>query len=125
MPRICIADFARAMNVNVIAVLRASLDKSGTEPKGITSVAGYIGTVEEWTRVEAEWFKALDGWKIETFHLSKLPYLIGQENTKACTNYFCDILTRSDLVGVGAALIDEDWDQPDFPRRTEALRCSA
>ena len=95
----------------LIAVLYAYLDASKTEiGKGMTVVAGYLASLEEWERLEAEWRGALEDWKIPRFHHTELNWLVGHEKHDMCLRYFENIIKGSELGAVGAVLQDENWD---------------
>jgi len=87
---------------SLIAVLTAYFDASKTEVSlGVTSIVGYVAPLPEWERVEAEWLRAEKDWKLDRFHLTDLPRLIGHEKTPQCIGYFSEIIRNSKLVGLG------------------------
>lgn len=100
-----------------IAMLYAYFDASNTKQAGslrIGSIAGYVAPLEEWARVEQEWVEALDLWGLETFHYAELPSTIGIGHGKAenCAGYFANIIKRSSVHAIGAALDEDDWHEP-------------
>jgi hypothetical protein len=97
-------------------LLSAYFDKSADEPIGITSVAEYVATLEEWCQVEAEWKKALTKWSLDQFHFSGIEWKIGKENASSCRKYFEDIIVNSSLNAIGAALLNEHWHRDDWGR---------
>lgn len=94
----------------LIAVLYVYLDASKTEEsEGITSVAGYVGSCDEWQRVEKEWVEALAYWNLPKFHLSELGRRIGHERKRTCVEYFANIIRASNLAAIGCAALDRGW----------------
>ena len=52
-------------------MLEAFFDASGTDGKvPVVSIAGYVGTKEQWTSLEAEWQKRLENFDVENFHMT-------------------------------------------------------
>jgi hypothetical protein len=46
----------------VFALLAAYFDKSGGHLKGVTSVAGYVASLDEWESVEKAWRRGVSYW---------------------------------------------------------------
>lgn len=95
-------------------MLGAYFDASCTDPVGITSVAGYVAPLDEWSVVQSKWAAALEYWGLDVFRVSKLERNLGSANAKLCTKYFSRIIEESKLDAIGAALIDSDWRQSDW-----------
>ena len=94
-------------------MLRAYFDASFSEPPGVTSIAGYIGSEQQWANVEDVWAENLDLWGLENFHLAELPRWIGHENADLCALSFLRAIEPLNLRSIDAALVDVDWDQMD------------
>jgi hypothetical protein len=119
----------RGLRDRVCALLAAYLDKSSDHPQGITSIAGYVATLDEWQNVERVWdcgvrfWSRLEGFRaLGGFHMADLQNAIGIENAQLCIKYFTNIVTNADLHAIGAAILDADWHNPDWrhdvtPRR--------
>jgi hypothetical protein len=113
-----IAELARVIHPRgskhrVMALLKAYFDASFTEPSGITAIGGYVGSEQEWKRVEERWLENLDLWGLEEFHLAPLlagATHLGRANGELCALSFARIIHKSDLHGIGASLRDEDWE---------------
>jgi hypothetical protein len=121
MRSIAISDLARALNPapgrRVLAVLYAYVDASYNMPtKGVTSVAGYVAPVDEWSGVEERWTDGLHKWGIKSFHFSGLSNDVGKDDVPACEMYFAEIIHASNIHGIGVALVNEDWTQKDLGR---------
>jgi hypothetical protein len=95
-------------------VLRACVDASWSDqPPRVTVVAGYVAPLDESARVEDEWIAGLRDWRIPYFRLSQLRALVGRD-ADLCERFFSNIITSSKLAGVGAAVLNADWDEPDW-----------
>jgi hypothetical protein len=116
---ISISDLAAVLlgrqRTGIVAVLSAFFDASKTEISiGITSVGGYVALVEEWSRLEKEWEEARLYWSLDTFHLADIPKILGNEKGRLCVGYFRRIIRASQLDGIGASLMDKDWNESDW-----------
>jgi hypothetical protein len=95
-----------------MALLKAFFDASKTEPEGVTSIGGYVGTEQQWTNTEATWLEYLHLWGLDEFHMAPLlsgNTHLGRENGELCALSFARIIQKSRLHGIGAALNDIDW----------------
>lgn len=97
-------------------MLAAYFDKSSDHPPGITSVAGYVGTLDEWESVESQWECGIKYWKMLAgferlggFHMADLKDSIGKRNADLCVRYFTNIIQASSIRAVGAVVFDVDW----------------
>ena len=57
------------------------------QPRGGASIGGYVGTEDQWARVEKEWNENLDLWGLEEFHLAPLlagHTSVGRANAELC-----------------------------------------
>jgi hypothetical protein len=96
----------------LFAMIYAYLDASKTQDReGITVVAGYLASLEEWQRIEKDWEQALTGWKLPRFHIRELRRWVGRANVKDCIAYFVNLIKPSDLAGVAACVVDKNWDK--------------
>lgn len=99
----------------MLALLNAYLDaSSGGQPPRIISVAGYVALVGIWERVESEWRKGLQYWRIPYFHMTDLHQEMGIEKAELCKLYFERIIKSDYLWPFGAALPIADWHNPDW-----------
>lgn len=123
---ISMREFGRAIASHnfrgLVLVLKASFDTSMTETgPGMTAVAGYLGTVDDWVALEKEWQEALDYWGLDRFHLSAMQDEIGREKSELCIKYFSNIIARSNLAATGCVMLDNGWDGPTGFRRPGLL----
>jgi hypothetical protein len=105
----------------IFALFAAYFDKSSDAARGITSVAGYVASLDEWQAVERRWNSAITYWSrlegfrdLGGFHMSVLERSIGKENAELCVKYFSQILLQSRLQGIGAAILNDDWERSDW-----------
>lgn len=122
-----IAELMRAAGVPsgkaVVMVLRACIDASWSDqPPGVTVVAGYMSNVDETERVEKEWIEGLKYWRIPYFHLSELSTMT--RHADLCELFFSNIITVSKLAPIGAAIFNEDWNNPDWGDDTTIRRAT-
>jgi Protein of unknown function (DUF3800) len=102
-----------ASGKRVLVVLRACIDASwGDQPPGVTVVAGYVAHLDEAERVEKEWIEGLQYWHIPYFHLSELSRMVAHPDL--CELFFSNIIKQSRLAPVGSALLNIDWENPDW-----------
>jgi hypothetical protein len=107
-------------------MLRAYLDASEPhQPPRVTVVAGYLAPRDEWGRVETAWSEELDSWKIDHFHLRHLKRQLRGEFAPACEAHFVGIIQKSGLIAIGAAVLNGDWEEPDWGRDTTVRLSSA
>lgn len=112
-----ISELARAYHsrgsaLRIMALLRAHFDASFTEPEGVTSIGGYVGTEAQWVAVEVAWAAALDMWGLDEFHLAPLLHgetVLGRAKGEMAALWFARILGESGLHSVGASFRDIDW----------------
>lgn len=95
-------------------MLRAALDATSCHPPWIYAVGGLVGSPEAWDELVPQWQEALAKWRIQRFHLSELPKLVGRERTKMCEGYFRRLLADCELDTVGAAIFTAHWGRSDW-----------
>ena len=61
-----------ALNVEkAMALLQAFFDESGTDGKSpVVAIAGYVGTEDDWVKVESNWLEALRRYGVRVFHMT-------------------------------------------------------
>ena len=95
-----------------MALLHAYFDASQTQPTGVATIAGYLGSETAWVSVEKQWSENLRTWGLEEFRLSQIMAgrtKVGRENAAACVKSFGRIIGPSDLVSISAGLRSDDW----------------
>lgn len=99
----------------VVAVLQGYFDASFTDGGGISTIAGYVGTTEQWQATEKSWIANLAYWEIDDFHLCDLVAKYGFGKTGLMVSTFAHIMRESGLRGFTAGLVDGDWEalEPD------------
>lgn len=97
-----------------MAYLRAALDASYAHPTLVHSVAGYLACDDEWFEVLKIWQEGLSYWGLQKFHLAELPKLMGHERGQLCEKFFRRIIERSGLISIGAAIFENDYNEPDW-----------
>jgi hypothetical protein len=114
-----LAELAAALHWRVIAVLIGYFDESGTHDEArVAAIAGYVGTTDEWARVETSWQAVLDQFAhkgLKTFHMVEC---MGQSGECAGLEKFelryllmqlTDLLESADLKAVWSAVDVPDW----------------
>lgn len=121
----------RSYEARRYAMLKACLDKSSDHPCGLVVVAGYLGTLDQWSNIESKWNNGLCDWRsrpqfasLGYFHMSKLTRCIGQDLANDCMNFFARIISESELQAVGAAVYEPDWRLPDWKHDKTQKLCS-
>ena len=92
-----------------MVMMRAAFDASMDSPVGITVVGGYIGTSDEWRRVEEKWLARLALDNMDSFRLTEVFYRYGFEGGLERTREFAQIICDSNLRSVCAHMLDTDW----------------
>lgn len=90
------------------------IDASFTQPAGVTSIGGYLGTEDEWASVKKQWLEYLDLWKLQDFHLTELlagKTHLGFQDGRLCVLSFARIIEKSSLHSITAGFRDEDWSE--------------
>jgi hypothetical protein len=113
---ITVAELARLLHPRdavwrVMVMLRAHFDASFTEeiPEGVTAIGGFIGSEDEWTKVEAAWVKNLAYWKQPDFHLAEMPERMGRTKAEDCSRTFAKIAGDHDITPLWGAVLDHAW----------------
>ena len=111
----------------LMALLRAYCDASFTHADnaaGWTSVAGYVGTEDQWRDVEREWTDLKRQWNLQEFSVANIlagRTHVGRTNAELCVRSFGKIIGASGLQGVSACINDADWEatykSPRFPTK--------
>jgi hypothetical protein len=99
----------------IMALLRAYLDASFTQPKGVTSIGGFIGSEPTWSQIDRDWSEALSLWSLDDFHLTDLlagNTHLGRKRGELCALYFANIVGNSGLHNISSSFRDEDWTSP-------------
>ncbi|WP_332768554.1 hypothetical protein [Phenylobacterium sp.] len=90
-------------------MLRAYFDASMTKPSGVTAIAGYVASADQWLEVEKKWTAALAYWELDDFHLCELPHVMGHTKADLCALNFARIVVDAKLTGVSAGIEDAFW----------------
>ncbi len=112
----------------LVIMIRAAFDASMDDPCGITAVGGYIGSTEQWQRIEEKWLVQLELERLKKFRLTDVFQEHLYERALDITLGFAKILSQSGLRSVFACLLDTDWALLDkdseylriFPQRQHA-----
>ena len=101
-----VAELSRALCLHAatgqLGMLAAYFDESySTQPPRTIAVAGYLSTIEQWTRFEAEWREFLQRYQIANpFHMTDFMAGRGQftgwsrEKHDRCVASYCSIINR-------------------------------
>lgn len=93
-----------------MVVVKGYFDASMENPRGITAVAGHVGTEEAWAVVERRWKAELKFWDLERFHLTDVLAKMGGEKGMLCALAFSRIVMKpSGLNHFSAAINDVDF----------------
>jgi hypothetical protein len=95
-----------------MALRKGYFDASFTEPTGVASIGGYVGTEDQWAKVEKAWNENLDLWGLEEFNLAPLlagQTSIGRTNAEICALSFARIISGSELHSIASAVRESDW----------------
>ena len=114
---ISVAELARIVHprgsrLRLMALLQAYFDASFTDGPGTTSIGGYVGTEEQWIKVEKAWQENLNLWGIEYFHLAELlsgNTSLGREKGELCALSFARIIYEFSLHHLVSSFRDADW----------------
>jgi len=90
-------------------MIRAACDASMDHPHGITAVAGYIASADDWKPVEEKWTTLLTIKDLARFRTTEIIERYGWERGLECLNEFADIIEESELRHVTAHMLDTDW----------------
>ncbi len=120
--------FGQSPGRHVVAVIRAAFDASMGSPAGITAVAGYVGSINEWTPVEERWCNLLALKGMDRFRLTEVFQRYRERDAIDCAMQFADIVYDSKLKSVFAYMLDTDWSKIDknyeysriYPQRQHA-----
>jgi hypothetical protein len=88
--------------------IHGAFDSSKDHPSGVTTVAGYIATIEQWKLVEDRWSSALTVAGFSEFHLTDIKHRFGQGWVDK-VRPFAKIIQDAELRSVTAMLRDDDW----------------
>jgi hypothetical protein len=129
-----LSQLAAALHWRVIAVIEliepaelvGYFDESGTHKEApVTGIAGYLGPVSEWNRVESLWREELQPFAhkgLKTFHMSECRSQAGEcarlekFELQILQTRLSDILENADLKAFGFAVDVPDWDAITTPR---------
>ena len=103
-------------------MLSAYYDESGTDrlKSSALTVAGYISTVEMWTKFQIEWQKLLDDEHLEMFHMTDLECFHGEftvdkgwnkKRQIAVIKRAHDTIKRNTLKGIESSLLWSAYDE--------------
>ena len=88
--------------------LEAYIDASGKGDIGITSVAGYLASTDQWAIVVDRWAGVLKSHGLYAFHGRNIPV------TDRLIKDLRSVIEFGQLSAVGAALVDDHWKQSDW-----------
>lgn len=92
-------------------MLYAYFDASRTQPSGVTSIGGYIGSKEAWEEVDRDWKDMLHLFDLTRFHLTKLlagETHLGREKGELAVMAFANVIAASQLSTIAATIRDAD-----------------
>lgn len=100
----------------IICVLKAYLDESGIhQGSRICAIAGFVGTQEEWERIEQLWNSALRTEGIEAFHMAEFENHQGvykgwsETRRQNLLASLVEILKARDISSIGSGIVTEDF----------------
>lgn len=98
-------------NQGGIAMLAAYFDESGTHDNSlVVSIAGLVGHMRDWHRLEAPWKRNLKTSRIEVFHASARPDGMSDGLWGSLKNGLADAIHDQELTVIGTSLSRRDWD---------------
>jgi hypothetical protein len=92
-------------------MLYAYFDASRTQPSGVTSIGGYIGSKKAWEEVDLDWRDTLKMFGLTRFHLTDLlagRTHLGREKGELAVVTFATIIAASQLSTFAATVRDAD-----------------
>jgi hypothetical protein len=120
----------RSSQLRQMAMLRAYLDEStDSKRERVFAIAGYLGTEEEWLKLENAWKEATRG--LECFHMAECESQVGEfeewpkEKCIELVTALVTILLERELYGVCSAIMIDDFKRvfPDEPLDTLYYLC--
>lgn len=116
---VSVFDLARVLHRDpvggrLMALLSGYFDASHTDhaPEKVSTVGGYVGTVDAWREVEGRWIENLGKWGLNDFHMSKIQAgrtSVRKDMSTACVDSFARILKEARLDGVCAGIRADQW----------------
>jgi hypothetical protein len=93
----------------IIVMIRAAFDASMDHPCGITAVAGYIGSSDDWFEVEYKWNTRLAMLDMQRYRHTDVFRRYHYDEAIKVSLGFADILRKSKLRSIAASMLDTDW----------------
>jgi hypothetical protein len=93
----------------VMIMARGAFDASMDSPSGITAVAGYVGTPDQWQAVEDKWLPLLSLRGFARLRMSELFHIHKFDDALKIAQGFAEIVGQSDLRFVCAHMLETDW----------------